>query len=273
MRFGSLKDLDDALRFLIAFQRTKQEQKVGRVACLIVVAGARMGRDQHPFARLEHPLQQPAVALLIFGAVGQAGLPQVDLVLQIDAALIERPNGPAHGRQGRNDAIEQRVVILLRSHVGLGKLRDLAHQSPNLLLCLFDEFGIDRLFRAHAIFARRRGLRWAALVEISTAPARMNHWALQVARRARAGAIASILFDNPTVNSPGERKCPRSENHTREEDFRSGPGRAPGLPGTRRTHGPPINSLRPPQRWYMGRKCTPYSHTVLAESGSRSLFQ
>ena len=148
---GPLENLDDALRFLVALERAQHEQKVGRIAPFAVVAGAGVRPDQHALAGAGDPRQQMAVAVLGFLAFSQPGLVQLDLIDELDPALGHRPNGSADGCQGIDDAIEDRVVIFERCQLRLGELSNLAHQIANLLLRLFDEFGIDRLFRAHEV--------------------------------------------------------------------------------------------------------------------------
>ena len=92
---------------------------------------------------------------LVFLALVELGFAQVDVVFQRQLARLgDRPDGAADGRQRRDDAIEHRVVELLRADLGLGNLGDLAHQIANLLFCLFNEFRVDGLFSAHAISPR-----------------------------------------------------------------------------------------------------------------------
>ena len=76
------------------------------------------------------------------------GLLEADLVFQRQPpVLVDRPHGAADGSQGGNDAREEFPVVFLRRQLLFGQLGDLAHDGADLLPSLFDNLGIERLFR------------------------------------------------------------------------------------------------------------------------------
>ena len=94
--------------------------------------------------------QAPVAELVLFVEFAELGLLEIDLVLQGQPAfVVDGPNGPAHGRQGRDDPRQELAVELLGGHVGLRQLRNLAHQRADELLGLFDFVVFGRLGGTH----------------------------------------------------------------------------------------------------------------------------
>ena len=100
-------------------------------------------------------------------AVAEIGFLDVDLILEGQAPLgIQRPDGPADRRQGRDHARQELAIKLLRGDVGLGQLRDFRHQGADLLLRLFDQLRVQRLFDAHIYYVPRLGLTLKVSLEL-----------------------------------------------------------------------------------------------------------
>ena len=81
----------------------------------------------------------------------EARLAQVDLIFELQPAPFgDRPDGSADGRERRDDAVEKLAVEFGRADVLSSQLRDLAHQTADLLLRLLDQFRVDNLIGAHS---------------------------------------------------------------------------------------------------------------------------
>ena len=90
------------------------------------------------------------MALHVLFVLAQVRLAQIDLIVELQSAVFIRcPNGAARGRQCRHNTIEELAVELGSADILPRQLRDLSHQTANLLLGLLDQFGIDNLLGTH----------------------------------------------------------------------------------------------------------------------------
>ena len=148
----SLEDLHHPHRLQVSLQRPQHQQAIGGVGGLpvVFVAATRMWRHEHPLAAGEGLLQQSAVPGLVVFVIAEPGFLDVDLILQRQPALVvDRPDRSADRRQRRNHLCKELAVKLLRCNARLRQLGNLAHQRADLLLGLFNQFGIERLFGTH----------------------------------------------------------------------------------------------------------------------------
>jgi hypothetical protein len=114
------------------------------------VARSRVRRHEHPFAGRKGLIQQPRMLRLHLLVLAELRLLDVDLILEGELPLgIQRPDGPAHRRQRGDDARQELAIELLRRHLGFRQAGNFRHQRADLLLRLFDELGIERLFNTH----------------------------------------------------------------------------------------------------------------------------
>ena len=94
-----------------------------------------MRRHQRRLAALGKLPQQAAVAVHRVGAFQQAGLLEVDLVLQFEpGAFVVGPHDSADGRQRRDRLLQERRVELGGLDFALGKLDNLFDQRLDFLL-------------------------------------------------------------------------------------------------------------------------------------------
>ena len=156
---GTLEDLDQAHRLQVGLQQAEDQEELGRIGRhrfsieRIDLARPRVRRHQHPLAAGQGLVEQPGVLGLMLLALAEPRLLEVDLVLERELPLgVQRPHGPAHRRQRRDDPRQELAVKLLRRHVGLRQLGNLRHQRADLLLGLFDQLGVNGLFNAHICY-------------------------------------------------------------------------------------------------------------------------
>ena len=147
-RVGPLKDFDDALGLAANPHRSQHEQVIGRVGALI--GAARMRRNQLPPHPAEYALHQPAMIDQVFLLVRHPRFAEVDLILKFQpATLARRPDRTAHGGERRDDAIQEFAEEDFRRGILLAEADNLVDETANLLLSLFDQTWVNRLFRAH----------------------------------------------------------------------------------------------------------------------------
>ena len=109
------------------------------------VAGAGVRRDERAFGAVQHLVQQPAVLLLADLVFDQPGLPQIDLVGELQAAGVgDRPHGAAGRGQRGHHLVEHRVVEIGRRDLAPRELGDLLDQPLDLALGALDLLGVHR---------------------------------------------------------------------------------------------------------------------------------
>lgn len=142
---GSLENFDQAKGLDVGFQQAEQQEEFRRVrhrgfvADLDQIARPGVRRNHHPFAASKHFVEQPAVLGLLLLVVAKVRVLDIDLVLEGQPAFgIDRPDGAADGREGRNHARQELPIKLFRGDVLLRQLRNFRHQRADLLFRLFD---------------------------------------------------------------------------------------------------------------------------------------
>ena len=155
-----LKNLDQPLDLIIRTQGCKHQQRACWIADRLIVAAARLRRNQMGLARSDRLGEQSEVPASVFGVGIQQRLAHLDLVGQIQAATFpDDPHGAADRGQRRDDLLQERRVVGFRLEFALRQLSDLADQTADLLFGLFDGVCIQRRFGRHSHAASRRVVR------------------------------------------------------------------------------------------------------------------
>jgi hypothetical protein len=85
----------------------------------------------------------------IFLPLGHSRFAKIVLILQLEATFARRPNGPAHGSQRTDHAMQKLAKERFRRRILLAERHDLVDKTANLLLSLLDQTRVERLFRPH----------------------------------------------------------------------------------------------------------------------------
>jgi hypothetical protein len=85
----------------------------------------------------------------IFLPLGHPRFAKIVLILQLEATFARRPNGPAHGSQRADHAMQKLAKERFRRRILLAESHNLVDETANLLLSLLDQTRVERLFRPH----------------------------------------------------------------------------------------------------------------------------
>src|SRR6476659_962266 len=104
-----------------------------------------MWRDKCPFSAGQALVQQPSMLLLADLIIDEAGLLQIDLVSQLQAAAVTYgPNRAAGRRERGHDFVQHRIVEVGGRNLAARELGDFVNQSLDLALSALDLLSIHR---------------------------------------------------------------------------------------------------------------------------------
>ena len=144
---GVLPDLDQAGALLVHDDRGQEDEEIGGVdggrAVALGLAQAAMRRQHTGLGAGDRLAEQLVVAFAPFLGPVQADLAHVNLILELEVALLgQQPHRAGRGGEGLQDALEELAVVIVRGQVGLGQVGDLFRQSVDLSPGLLDEVDI-----------------------------------------------------------------------------------------------------------------------------------
>src|SRR4051812_15903221 len=146
----TLEDFDNTLRALVVEYRREHEEEIGWVGggIFVVIGGVastRMRSDERAVLTDQNLMQQAAMLLLTDLILDEAGLLQIDLIGQLQAAAFgNRPNGAARRRECGHDLVQHCVVEVGGRNFAPRQLGDFVDKSLDLALSAFYLIGIHR---------------------------------------------------------------------------------------------------------------------------------